>query len=57
MTKLQQALYQFFGFHSFKKGQEDIIRSVLSGKDTIAMLPTGEESLFATSCPVICLTV
>ncbi|MBJ7571186.1 ATP-dependent DNA helicase RecQ [Bacillus halotolerans] len=41
MTKLQQALYQFFGFHSFKKGQEDIIRSVLSGKDTIAMLPTG----------------
>lgn len=41
MTKLQQVLYQFFGFQSFKKGQEDIIRSVLSGKDTIAMLPTG----------------
>lgn len=41
MTKLQQTLYQFFGFTSFKKGQEDIIRSILSGKDTIAMLPTG----------------
>ncbi|MFP7230585.1 ATP-dependent DNA helicase RecQ [Bacillus subtilis] len=41
MTKLQQTLYQFFGFTSFKKGQEDIISSILSGKDTIAMLPTG----------------
>lgn len=41
MTKLQQTLHQFFGFTSFKKGQEDIIRSILSGKDTIAMLPTG----------------
>lgn len=41
MTKLQQTLYQFFGFTSFKKGQQDIIESILSGKDTIAMLPTG----------------
>lgn len=57
MTKLQQTLYQFFGFTSFKKGQEDIIRSILSGKDTIAMLPTGEENRFATSCLATCLTV
>lgn len=35
MTKLQQTLYQFFGFTSFKKGQQDIIESILSGKDTI----------------------
>ncbi|MCY8514959.1 RecQ family ATP-dependent DNA helicase [Bacillus atrophaeus] len=41
MNKLQQALYQNFGFHTFKKGQEEIIQSVLNGKDTIAMLPTG----------------
>ncbi|CAN2250679.1 RecQ family ATP-dependent DNA helicase [Bacillus vallismortis] len=41
MTNLQQTLHQFFGFTSFKKGQEDIIRSILSGRDTIAMLPTG----------------
>lgn len=56
MTKLQQTLYQFFGFTSFKKGQQDIIESILSGKDTIAMLPTGEGNRFATSCLVICLT-
>ncbi|MEC2058853.1 RecQ family ATP-dependent DNA helicase [Bacillus stercoris] len=41
MSRLQQTLHHYFGFTSFKKGQEDIIRSILSGKDTIAMLPTG----------------
>ncbi|MBT2575496.1 ATP-dependent DNA helicase RecQ [Bacillus sp. ISL-51] len=41
MTELQKALYRHFGFRSFKKGQEEIINSVLQKQDTIAMLPTG----------------
>jgi ATP-dependent DNA helicase RecQ len=41
---LQQAekqLKDYFGYSSFRKGQEDIIESVLKGEDTIAIMPTG----------------
>ncbi|WFA03516.1 ATP-dependent DNA helicase RecQ [Bacillus sp. HSf4] len=41
MDKLHQALRRHFGYSSFKKGQETIIKSVLQGRDTVAMLPTG----------------
>ncbi|MCA1058286.1 ATP-dependent DNA helicase [Rossellomorea aquimaris] len=38
---LQQELKDRFGYSSFRNGQEDIIRTVLNQKDTVAMLPTG----------------
>ena len=41
MDKLHQTLMRYFGYDSFKAGQEDIIQSVLNQKDTVAMLPTG----------------
>lgn len=41
MDKLHQTLMRYFGYDAFKTGQEDIIRSVLQQKDTVAMLPTG----------------
>ncbi|MDI1353487.1 MAG: RecQ family ATP-dependent DNA helicase [bacterium] len=34
-------LKQYWGFDSFRSHQEDIILSVLDGKDTLALLPTG----------------
>ncbi|MFB4386844.1 ATP-dependent DNA helicase RecQ [Bacillus sp. BR_10] len=41
MDKLHQTLMRYFGYDAFKTGQEDIIRSVLQQKDTVALLPTG----------------
>ena len=38
---LQQSLREHFGYQEFRKGQEAIVRSVLSGRPTIAILPTG----------------
>ncbi len=38
---LKKALYENFGFESFKGNQEKIIKSVLSGKDTFVIMPTG----------------
>ncbi|MEM6965932.1 MAG: DNA helicase RecQ [Bacteroidota bacterium] len=38
---LHEALQQFFGFDKFKGNQEEIIRSVLTGKDTFVIMPTG----------------
>jgi ATP-dependent DNA helicase RecQ len=34
-------LKEIFGFDSFKPGQEEVIRAVLEGRDTLAVMPTG----------------
>ncbi|MEQ8704492.1 MAG: ATP-dependent DNA helicase RecQ [Phaeodactylibacter sp.] len=36
-----EILQQYWGYDSFRPLQEDIIQSVLDGKDTLALLPTG----------------
>ncbi|ATH60042.1 MULTISPECIES: RecQ family ATP-dependent DNA helicase [Staphylococcus] len=38
---LQHELQKWFGFDSFKPGQQAIIEHVLNGKDTLGILPTG----------------
>ena len=34
-------LADLFGFDSFRNGQEEVIRAVLKGRDTLAVMPTG----------------
>ena len=41
MNELERILQQYWGYSHFRPLQEDIIRSVLDGKDTLALLPTG----------------
>ncbi len=41
LLNLQAILTKYWGFSSFRPLQEDIIRSVLAGRDTLALLPTG----------------
>jgi ATP-dependent DNA helicase RecQ len=38
---LQARLKTVFGFDAFRPGQEDVIRAVLSGRDCLAVMPTG----------------
>jgi len=38
---IHEVLRKNWGFDQFRPLQEDIVRSVLSGKDTLALLPTG----------------
>lgn len=40
-NNLKLALRKYFGFDSFKGSQEDIITSVLEGKNTFVIMPTG----------------
>jgi RecQ family ATP-dependent DNA helicase len=41
MYEVREALSAHFGYAGFRTGQEAIIRSVLSGRPTLAILPTG----------------
>ena len=38
---LEEALYHYFGYQSFREGQKETIQAVLDGKDTLSMLATG----------------
>lgn len=40
-STLTDALKQYFGFDKFKANQEAIVQSVLDGKDTFVIMPTG----------------
>lgn len=41
MNTPKEILHQYWGYESFRSIQEEIIQSVLDGKDTLAILPTG----------------
>jgi ATP-dependent DNA helicase RecQ len=41
MNRYEQILIKYWGYSKFRPLQEDIIRSVMEGKDTLALMPTG----------------
>src|SRR5258707_15538450 len=52
---LSQSLQQHFGYGAFRKGQEAVVRSVLSGRPTIAILPTGAGKSLCFQLPALLL--
>lgn len=38
---LKENLKKYFGYESFRAGQEEIIQNILAGKDVLGVLPTG----------------
>jgi ATP-dependent DNA helicase RecQ len=41
ISTLRRTLRRTFGFRSLREGQEEVIRSVVEGRDTLAIMPTG----------------
>ncbi|GAB4492010.1 MAG: RecQ family ATP-dependent DNA helicase [Saprospiraceae bacterium] len=47
-------LQKYWGFSTFRPLQEDIIRSALAGRDTLALLPTGGGKSICYQVPALC---
>ncbi|MGN1444481.1 MAG: DNA helicase RecQ [Acutalibacteraceae bacterium] len=48
-----EALSGYFGYTSFRDGQLDVIDSLLSGKDTLAVMPTGAGKSICFQIPAL----
>lgn len=52
---MESKLQEVFGLPGFRKGQADIISSVIDGRDTIAVLPTGGGKSLCYQYPAVAL--
>ncbi len=55
LTKATKALREYFGYDSFRSGQEQVIQQVLNGEDTICVMPTGGGKSLCYQIPALVL--
>ena len=55
MTDIHQILKTNWGYDAYRPLQEDIIRSVLAGNDTLAILPTGGGKSICYQVPALAM--
>lgn len=55
MQKHQEILKQFWGYDEFRPLQEDIVKSILGGRDTLGLMPTGGGKSLTFQVPTMVL--
>jgi len=55
MSYIHEILDNYWGYNAFRPCQEEIINSILNGKDTIGLLPTGGGKSITFQVPAIAL--
>ncbi|MCB2307482.1 DNA helicase RecQ [Clostridium estertheticum] len=55
LREAQEKLKKYYGYDNFRKGQEDVIDSILNGKDTFAVMPTGAGKSVCYQIPALML--
>lgn len=51
----EEVLKKYWGYEKFRPGQKDIVESIVSGKDTLALLPTGGGKSICFQVPALML--
>ena len=55
MPTAQDILKQYFGYDSFRPGQDRLVQSILSGRDTLGIMPTGAGKSICYQVPALLL--
>ena len=51
----EEVLKTYYGYDSFRPGQKDIVDAVLSGRDVLAVMPTGAGKSVCYQVPAMCM--
>ncbi|MBQ7436220.1 MAG: DNA helicase RecQ [Oscillospiraceae bacterium] len=51
----REALKVYFGYDSFKRGQEEVVAAILAGRDVLAVMPTGAGKSVCYQLPALLL--
>ena len=53
IEQAQLALQQLFGYEDFRAGQREVVEALLSGRDVLAVMPTGAGKSVCYQIPAV----